>query len=225
MRGPMPGHHHPVREQKTFPAGSVEATQPLLMKRRKYTKIDVQPVEGWRLVMSLRSGLLMESTWALDVINILMYDDHAFGYFGLANMPGLIEALLEHWRATLIAMFEITQELELSTRDEAAKRAKPTSIADVHARKRRKRRRKLADSDQLFAEDSEGGAGSEFEEERDDDVECRLGRVGKFDPEDKCLAPSGGPATPSKTTRHFYHAHQVWPLTQFFSCSFFVKNH
>ena len=56
----------------TFPPGSVEATAPLLMKRRKYTKMDVQPVEGWRLVMSLRSGLLMESTWALDVINILM---------------------------------------------------------------------------------------------------------------------------------------------------------
>merc|ERR1711899_716778 len=98
----------------SYPPGSVEATQPLMMKRRKYTKVDVQPVDGWRLVMALRSGLLMESTWALDVINILLYDDHSFTYFGLGNMPGLLEALLEHWRASLISMFDITEDLELA---------------------------------------------------------------------------------------------------------------
>ena len=95
-----------------FPPGSVEATPPLMMKRKKLNKLDVQPVEGWRLVMCLRSGLLMESTWALDVLNILLYDDNAFPYFGLGNMPGLLEALLEHWRATLIDMFGITADME-----------------------------------------------------------------------------------------------------------------
>lgn len=55
----------------------------------------------------------MESTWALDVINIMLYDDNGIVYFGLGNMPGLFEALLEHWRASLIAMFGITQDLEI----------------------------------------------------------------------------------------------------------------
>eukprot|EP00096_Caligus_rogercresseyi_P001290 TRINITY_DN1204_c2_g1_i1.p1 TRINITY_DN1204_c2_g1~~TRINITY_DN1204_c2_g1_i1.p1 ORF type:complete len:1779 (+),score=632.85 TRINITY_DN1204_c2_g1_i1:577-5913(+) len=96
-----------------FPAGSVEATQPLLLKRRKYNKTDIQPVDGWRLVMTLKSGLLMESTWALDALNILLYDDNAFTYFGLSNMPGLLEALLEHWRSSLLSMFDITDDLEL----------------------------------------------------------------------------------------------------------------
>jgi len=202
MRPGYPGHpgHHGVRvgmhgphghhggREMSFPPGSVEATAPLLMKRRKYTKIDVQPVEGWRLVMSLRSGLLMESTWALDVINILMYDEHAFGYFGLANMPGLIEALLEHWRATLIAMFEITQELELSVNSSA--RGKPGTIASVHARKRKKRRGSTEDL--LFASDPE-------DDQEEEEEGPGLGRVTNVDPLDKSVASAGGPSTPSKT--------------------------
>ena len=38
--------------------------------------------------MALRSGLLMETTWALDTLNILLYDDNSIAYFGLGNMPG-----------------------------------------------------------------------------------------------------------------------------------------
>ena len=38
--------------------------------------------------MALRSGLLMETTWALDTLNILLYDDNSVAYFGLGNMPG-----------------------------------------------------------------------------------------------------------------------------------------
>merc|ERR550517_279647 len=129
MRPGYPGHpgHHGVRvgmhgphghhggREMSFPPGSVEATAPLLMKRRKYTKIDVQPVEGWRLVMSLRSGLLMESTWALDTLNILLFDDNSVAYFGLGNMPGLLDALIDHWRASLIAVFDVARDLEMST--------------------------------------------------------------------------------------------------------------
>jgi len=64
--------------------------------------------------MALRSGLLMESTWALDTLNILTFDDNAVTYFGLGNMPGLLEALIEQWRASLIAMFDLTKDLEIS---------------------------------------------------------------------------------------------------------------
>ena len=112
------------RNDLAYPQGSVEATLPLMMKRRKYTKVDVQPVDGWRLVMALRSGLLMESTWALDVINILLFDDYTVSYFGLSNMPGLLEGLLEHWRASLIAMFGVCEDLEASTAKSAGKRTR-----------------------------------------------------------------------------------------------------
>jgi len=38
--------------------------------------------------MSLKSGLLAESTWALDTINILLYDDNSVSTFEL-NMVRL----------------------------------------------------------------------------------------------------------------------------------------
>jgi len=112
-----------------FSPGSVEATPPYMLKRRKYTKADVQPVDGWRLVMALKSGLLMESTWALDVINILLFDDNGVAFFGLGNMPGLLEALLEHWRASLIAMFGITEDLEVNMEGSGEKRSRKRARA------------------------------------------------------------------------------------------------
>lgn len=37
-------------------------------------------------MMSLKSGLLAESTWALDTINILLYDDNTVSSFGLSQV-------------------------------------------------------------------------------------------------------------------------------------------
>lgn len=39
--------------------------------------------EAWRVMMSLKSGLLAESTWALDTINILLHDDNSIATFDL----------------------------------------------------------------------------------------------------------------------------------------------
>lgn len=36
--------------------------------------------------MSLKSGLLAESTWALDTINILLYDDSTVASFTLTQV-------------------------------------------------------------------------------------------------------------------------------------------
>jgi len=103
------------REAYNFPLDSLEQTQPLLIRRKKLTKVDVQPVEGWRLVLALKSGLLMESTWALDTLNVLLYDDNSVSFFGLGNMPGLLDALVDTWRAALIQVFDVARDLEVST--------------------------------------------------------------------------------------------------------------
>ena len=107
-----PGRREP---SYNFPVDSLEQTQPLLMRRKKLNKMDVQPVEGWRIVLALKSGQLMETTWALDTLNILLYDDNSVSYFGLGNMPGLLDALVDTWRASLISVFDVGQELEMST--------------------------------------------------------------------------------------------------------------
>lgn len=96
-----------MKRELIFPPDSVEAVTPILYKRRRMMRHDVAPVDGWRLMMSLRSGLLAESTWALDVLNILLFDDVSIPYFGLSHMPGLLDILLEHFRQSLVEMLEI----------------------------------------------------------------------------------------------------------------------
>lgn len=97
----------------TFPPGSVEATPPKLKPRRRLTSKDTGTPEAWRVMMSLKSGLLAESTWALDTINILLYDDATVGSFSLPLLPGFLELIVEFYRRCLIQTFGILQEYEV----------------------------------------------------------------------------------------------------------------
>lgn len=56
-------------------------------------------------MMSLKSGLIAESTYALEVLSILLHDDSTVTWFGLQHLPGLVEVLLEHFRRCLIQIF------------------------------------------------------------------------------------------------------------------------
>lgn len=103
---PMINQQPTSKREMTFPPDSVEAITPLLYKRRKLTRADVAPIEAWRIMMALRSGLLAESCWALDVLNILLFDDSSVSYFGLAHLPVLLDVLLEHFSRSLSDMFE-----------------------------------------------------------------------------------------------------------------------
>jgi len=105
----------PSRKEIVFPSDSVEAVQPLLNKRRRLTAKDIGQTDPWRLMMALKSGLLAESTWALDTLSVLLFDDNTIAYFSLHHMPGLIEVLLEHFRRSLIEIFEIFSDLEITT--------------------------------------------------------------------------------------------------------------
>jgi len=55
--------------------------------------------------MALKSGLLSESTWAVDVLAVLLRDDVTVAWFGLQHLPGLTDVLLEHLRRCLIELF------------------------------------------------------------------------------------------------------------------------
>ncbi|XP_016056150.1 PREDICTED: AT-rich interactive domain-containing protein 1B [Miniopterus natalensis] len=69
--------------------------------------------EAWRVMMSLKSGLLAESTWALDTINILLYDDSTVATFNLSQLSGFLELLVEYFRKCLIDIFGILTEYEV----------------------------------------------------------------------------------------------------------------
>lgn len=89
-------------------------------------------------MMSLKSGLLGESTWALDTINVLLYDDNTISTFDLntvridirayividvvmsdiffqyvLQLPGLLELVVEYFRRCLIEIFGILREYEV----------------------------------------------------------------------------------------------------------------
>uniref|UniRef100_A0A6Q2Y8P6 ARID domain-containing protein n=1 Tax=Esox lucius TaxID=8010 RepID=A0A6Q2Y8P6_ESOLU len=102
-----------IRRDVAFPPGSVEASQPILKPRRRLTMKDIGTPEAWRVMMSLKSGLLAESTWALDTINILLYDDNSISTFNLCQLPGFLELVVEYFRRCLIEIFGILKEYEV----------------------------------------------------------------------------------------------------------------
>lgn len=50
--------------------------------------------------MSLKSGLLAESTWALDTINILLYDDNSISTFDLNTVRLNVELVMIVYNGT-----------------------------------------------------------------------------------------------------------------------------
>ncbi|XP_022239440.1 trithorax group protein osa-like isoform X3 [Limulus polyphemus] len=106
-------HYPTLKKEIIFPINTVEGVVPVLTKRRRLTPKDVSPVDPWRIMMSLKSGLLGESTWALDTLSVLLYDDNSLLYFGLSHLPGLLEVLLEHYRRCLNLIFGLGDELEM----------------------------------------------------------------------------------------------------------------
>ncbi|XP_045067291.1 AT-rich interactive domain-containing protein 1B isoform X2 [Coregonus clupeaformis] len=124
MPGSMPGSHNggmsgqgilPLHRDISFPLGSVEATLPKLKARHRLTSKETGTPEAWRVMMSLKSGLLAESTWALDTINILLYDDSTVSSFTLSQLPGFLELIVEYFRRYLIEIFGILDEYEVGT--------------------------------------------------------------------------------------------------------------
>ncbi|XP_061552419.1 AT-rich interactive domain-containing protein 1B isoform X1 [Phycodurus eques] len=113
--GPLGQFPHSLRRDLNYPPGSVEGTMPILRPQRKLTNKDTGMPEAWRVMMSLKSGLLAESTWALDTINILLYDDSTVASFNLSQLPGFLELIVEYFRRCLIEIFGILQEFEVRT--------------------------------------------------------------------------------------------------------------
>ena len=104
---------YPAKRDSYFPPDCVEAVGPVMAKRRRLCKADVSPVDAWRIYLALKSGLLAESTWAIDVLNILLFDDSSVHYFSLGYMPGLVEILLEHFRRCLAQIFTTLDDADI----------------------------------------------------------------------------------------------------------------
>jgi len=105
----MPNAPKTIYSKKTPPSSSEmacedllppppELTTPKLSSRRMLTSKDLLNVDPHTLVMALKSGLLAESAWALDTLNILLKDDRTMSFCQLASLPSLLGVLVEYWR-------------------------------------------------------------------------------------------------------------------------------
>eukprot|EP00794_Sanderia_malayensis_P000399 gene399-1033_t len=130
-------HANVKRESLTFPSNSVENTKPMLTKRAKLTSKELGPVEAWRIMMSLKSGMLSECTWAIDTLNILLHDDKTISYFHLPQLPGLLDTLMDHFRRCCIDAFGLLDNVEapIITETDEPSRSDPNE-ASAKERKR-----------------------------------------------------------------------------------------
>ena len=87
--------------------------QPVLVSSQRLNRTDVLPVDCHSLVMALQSGLLMETTWALDTLNILLRDNNSMTFCQLDAMPGLLDSLVDHWRDTSECMVNGGQDEDI----------------------------------------------------------------------------------------------------------------
>ena len=71
--------------------------------------------------MCLKSGLLAESSWAIDVLSILLNDETTCMYFGLQHTPGLLEVVLEHFKCCLNVIFKELAIKETTLKPELSK--------------------------------------------------------------------------------------------------------
>ncbi|XP_053524743.1 AT-rich interactive domain-containing protein 1B isoform X9 [Artibeus jamaicensis] len=190
VAGPPP-QPPPIRREITFPPGSVEASQPVLKQRRKITSKDIVTPEAWRVMMSLKSGLLAESTWALDTINILLYDDSTVATFNLSQLSGFLELLVEYFRKCLIDIFGILMEYEVGDPSQKA----------LQSAMKRDDGQASADDSGKEEEDAEctGDEGDEEEEEEEEEEDS-----GKTETEEKsgsALTPPDATADPKEKPR------------------------
>ena len=76
-------------------------------------------------MMSLKSGLVAECTWAIDTLNILLADNNTITYFHLNQLPGLLDTLMDHYRRCLANLFNTFADLEIPLLPEPNDGGKP----------------------------------------------------------------------------------------------------
>ncbi|XP_071044318.1 trithorax group protein osa isoform X2 [Parasteatoda tepidariorum] len=110
----------PIKKPLEFPPNTVESVKPVAVKRRRCPAKRISPLDPWRLMLSLRSGLLVESTWALDALAILLADNSTVIYFNLNHLPGLLHVLVDYYRCFLNKIFNLAKDLEINKTEKSS---------------------------------------------------------------------------------------------------------
>uniref|UniRef100_A0A0N5A5L8 ARID domain-containing protein n=1 Tax=Parastrongyloides trichosuri TaxID=131310 RepID=A0A0N5A5L8_PARTI len=91
---------------KAMPTGTVEGIDYHSCKKRKKIFIRDLPVyHPKRYIMALRSGLEAEIVWAINSLEIMLYDPEPNFYLNCDAFPDLLNLIVEHLRATLACLY------------------------------------------------------------------------------------------------------------------------
>lgn len=169
---------------------------------------DIGTPEAWRVMMSLKSGLLAESTWALDTINILLYDDNSISTFDLNTLPGLLELVVEYFRRCLIEIFGILREYEVgdpgqrTLLDPDALKGDWDSTEEEEPRAEDMEQEEGEDDEEEEEEEAETEGPAHVKEEEEEQQQCSesRGRDEKTEDEErKSKGPSSEQTAPSQS--------------------------
>ncbi|XP_054708908.1 trithorax group protein osa-like [Uloborus diversus] len=111
-----------VKKPIEFPPNCIESIKPVAVKRRRCPAKRIGAVDPWRVMLALKSGLLVESTWALDALSILLADNSTVVYFGLSHLPGLLNVLVDHYRCFLNNIFDLAPDMEIGNKEQINKK-------------------------------------------------------------------------------------------------------
>lgn len=89
----------PIVSKDIVKIATIETTKPMFKRIRPLTNIG--PVDNRKILMSLKSGLLAETTWAFDVLNILSNN----GTYRLSSAPSLLTNLMDYYKRYLNSIF------------------------------------------------------------------------------------------------------------------------
>ncbi|XP_015804544.3 AT-rich interactive domain-containing protein 1A isoform X1 [Nothobranchius furzeri] len=182
---PPPVQSPLIRRDMPFPPGSVEASLPVLKPRRRLTLKEIGTPEAWRVMMSLKSGLLAESTWALDTINILLYDDNSIATFDLNTLPGLLELVVEYFRRCLIEIFGILREYEVGDPGQRTLLDPDALKQDLDSVEVDEQHLEDMEQEEADDEDEEETVRPPHVKEEEHQVQCSRGRDGKTEDDER----------------------------------------
>ncbi|XP_065182998.1 AT-rich interactive domain-containing protein 1B-like isoform X2 [Sycon ciliatum] len=89
---------------------TVEHAAPKSVKRKHLYASHLAQLLGtlpnlWRLHMCLKAGLVAESSQAMDILSIIVGDEHTLVLFQLSQQPTVLETILSHLATSLHAVF------------------------------------------------------------------------------------------------------------------------
>ena len=94
-----------INEHREFPPNSVEAQDVVLEPNMRVPAIYIGKGDVKKIMMCLKSGLLAETTWALETLTVVLFDDVTMHHISIDTLPGIIDILLQHLKLHLRKLY------------------------------------------------------------------------------------------------------------------------